>query len=51
MKDQLAAQLFAAALNFITAFLQNKDRTDIPAEMHELVDQAHAEMARINAQK
>ena len=35
--------LFAA----LTAWLQNKDRTDIPQEMHEAMDAAHAEMRRI----
>lgn len=35
--------IFAA----LTAWLQNKDRTDIPQEMQQAIDQAHAELARL----
>lgn len=35
--------IFAA----LTAWLQNKDRTDIPQEMQQLVDAAHKELARL----
>lgn len=37
--------LFAA----LTAWLQNKDRTDIPQEMQQLVDAAHKELARLKS--
>jgi len=42
-------QLALALLNGLTSFFQNRNRTDIPAEMQQALDQAHAELTRIGA--
>jgi hypothetical protein len=42
-------QLITALIQGLTTFLANHDRTDIPAEMQQALDQAHAELTRLGA--
>lgn len=47
MTGSAETALINGILAALTAWLQNKDRTDIPQEMQQGIDAAHVELARL----